>query len=143
MYVRALPGLGLTPVLGRLPTHPASPPSQVHVYTVEPHPEAPDAGFFTGRVEEHPWSDARNPRTFDGRARQARRIREDLHPSASVHLAIDQLEGAPAIEGMDGEHQANNPLWCSYGRNSRSAWLISPNGTVVESQVGRQGAVVW
>jgi len=104
----------------------------VHVYTVEPHPRAPDAAFYSGRVEEAPWSDAPNPRTFNRRLQQAERIRKDLHPFA--HLVVDQLDGAPPITGMDGDYQINNPLWCSYGRNSRSAFLISQEGKVVESQ---------
>jgi len=89
----------------------------VHVYVVEPHPQAPDPGPYGGRVSEAQYSTKRQPRTWAERASNAR----DVLPliTGGQRLLIDDLSPGPA-----------NPAWCTYGTCPNCAFLIRRDGTV-------------
>jgi hypothetical protein len=89
----------------------------VNVNVVEPHPSSPDPSPYSGQVWENAYS-LPQPRTYQARAGIAVDLKALLVGNQKV--LVDDL--APRAR--------NNPLWCSYGPNPNSAYLIDGTGTL-------------
>lgn len=89
----------------------------VHLYVIEPHPQAPDPGPYSGAVSEAAYSTKRQPRTYAERESAAR----DLLPlvTGRQRIVIDDLSPGSA-----------NPAWCTYGTCPNCAFLIRQDGTI-------------
>ena len=94
----------------------------LHVYVIEPHPQAPDVSPYRGQVWEHDHSTKGQPRTYDGRVANA----TDIEPllEGDQHLVVDDLTPRPL----------NNPVWCTYGPCPNCAYLINQQGIIEEAQ---------
>ena len=89
----------------------------VHVNVIEPHPASPDPSPYSGEVWDNEYSRPQ-PRTYAARAAVAGDVKALLVGSQMV--LVDDL--AP--------RSRNNPLWCSYGPNPNSAYLVDRSGTL-------------
>jgi hypothetical protein len=89
----------------------------VHLYVVEPHPQAPDPSPYSGAVSEAQYSTKRQPRTYADREAAAR----DMLPfvTGRQRIVIDDLSAG-----------AVNPVWCTYGTCPNCAFLIRQDGTI-------------
>lgn len=91
----------------------------VHVYVVEPHPQAPDPAPHSGVVVEDPvYSRVRQPRTYEERRSNAAQVRP-LILGNQIQL-VDALDPSGWI----------NPVWCTYGASPNAAYLIGRDGII-------------
>jgi hypothetical protein len=89
----------------------------VHINVVEPHPSSPDPSPYSGDVWENEYSRPQPP-TYEARAGIAADLKALLVGNQTV-----------LVDGLTPKAR-NNPLWCSYGPNPNSAYLIDRNGTL-------------
>lgn len=93
----------------------------VHIYIVEPHPQAPDVSPYRGTVWEAEYSSV-----------------------GQAYSYADRVANANLLSGVPGDHLilvdelgpggSDNPVWCTYGPCPNCAFLIGQDGTVAESQ---------
>jgi hypothetical protein len=89
----------------------------IHVYVIEPHPQRPDPGPYSGVVSEAQYSTKRQPLTYADRLAAARDMRPFV--TGPQRIIVDDL--APG---------ATNPMWCTYGTCPNCAFLIRQDGTI-------------
>ena len=95
----------------------------VHIYVVEPHPEAPDPSPYGGNARPAEHSDGRPmPMTYPERVSYARDTAALL--TGQQLLLVDDL--TPGTR--------DNPLWCSYGTCPNCAFLIAQDGQLQRVQ---------
>ena len=94
----------------------------VHLYVIEPHPQAPDVSPYTGRVWEATYSTKPQSLTYDERVATAQEI-EQLLEGNQIILVDDLTPG-----------QLNNPVWCTYGPCPNCAYLIRQDGVIDTTQ---------
>ena len=89
----------------------------VHLYVIEPHPQRPDPGPYSGAVSEAQYSTKGQPRTYAERVAAAR----DVAPLVTGRqtIVVDDLTPGAA-----------NPIWCTYGTCPNCAFLIRRDGTI-------------
>lgn len=91
----------------------------VHVYAVEPHPQAPDPAPHTGVVAEDPfYSLVRQPTSYEERRVNAAMVRP-LILGNQIQL-VDALDPLGLI----------NPVWCTYGTSPNATYLIGRDGII-------------
>lgn len=104
----------------------------VNLYSVEPHPMAPDKNFDTGGHVEYAWSTFRQPRTYRDRGYFAQNLAEELHEKSI--LLVDNLGNEKLPELKENNIPEYNPVWCTYGPGSRMAFLIGQDGKLYNVQ---------
>jgi hypothetical protein len=90
----------------------------VHLYVIEPHPEAPDVSPYGGVVWETDYSTKRQPLTYPERVAAAQ--------DTEILLEGNQLMLVDFL--TPGE--LNNPVWCTYGPCPNCAYLIGQDGVI-------------
>eukprot|EP00479_Gromia_sphaerica_P012514 TRINITY_DN6639_c0_g1_i1.p1 TRINITY_DN6639_c0_g1~~TRINITY_DN6639_c0_g1_i1.p1 ORF type:complete len:158 (-),score=18.05 TRINITY_DN6639_c0_g1_i1:93-566(-) len=81
---------------------------------------APDVAPYRGHVSEGPWSDYRQPKTYNERLEPAWKVSE-LHEDG-VHYLLDTL----TMEDKDN----NQIVWCQYGPAANPGYIINQDGIV-------------
>ena len=89
----------------------------VHLYVIEPHPQAPDVSPYTGVVAEARYSTIHQPRTYAER-------------EAAARATVGLLSGRQLLLIDDLGHAATNPIWCTYGTCPNCAFLVRQDGTI-------------
>jgi hypothetical protein len=92
----------------------------IHVYIIEAHPKKPDLSPYSGKVWEMKYSSKGQPKTYPGRATNAKSMLAVL--KGKQLLLVDDL--------TPGKH--NNPVWCTYGTCPNCSFLIGKDGKIVE-----------
>ena len=93
----------------------------VHLYVIEPHPQAPDISPFSGRVWEEEYSTVSQALTYDERVAAAQDIAQLLEGNQLI--LVDDL--TPGL---------NNPVWCTYGPCPNCAYLVDQDGVIDTTQ---------
>ena len=89
----------------------------MHVYVIEPHPQAPDVSPYSGVVWAAQYSTKRQQATCAEREAAARETAALL--TGRQLMLVDDLGGT-----------ATNPIWCTYGTCPNCAFLIRQDGVI-------------
>jgi hypothetical protein len=89
----------------------------VHLYVIEPHPQAPDVGPYSGTVSVAQYSSKRQAMTYADREAAARDMAALL--TGRQLMLVDDLGGA-----------MTNPIWCTYGTCANCSFLVRQDGVV-------------
>ena len=93
----------------------------VHLYVIEPHPQAPDISPYNASVWEEEYSTVPQALTYDERVAAAQEIAQLLEGNQLI--LVDDL--TPGL---------NNPVWCTYGPCPNCAYLIGQDGVIDTTQ---------
>jgi hypothetical protein len=94
----------------------------VHVYVIEPHPQAPDISPYSGAVWTMSYSTKGQPKTYSDRVANAKSMLPILQGNGTQLVLVDDL--------TPGTY--NNPAWCTYGPCPNCSFLIGKDGKLVE-----------